>query len=215
MSDNDGIKNMGGDSRIILIILKRNQAMRQNKKKLSILFTGLLLVFVALTFFSTGCTPKTNVRLYFAKYEDNLAYLAPETRPIINDNDFYKRIVQEIIEGPADAQAYPTIPSTVKVNSVTVVNGLAIVDFSKEILTDTLEIPHSSTTELLAIYSIVDTLTEIKEIMKVRITIEGKQKGLIDGLYIEDFWGQVGIYDDFPRNEQVLTKDTIAITTES
>jgi hypothetical protein len=51
--------------------------------------------------------------------------------------------------------------------------------------------------------------------MKVRITIEGKQKGLIDGLYIEDFWGQVGIYDDFSRNEQVLTKDTIAVTAES
>ena len=106
-------------------------------------------------------------------------------------------------------RSYPTIPSTVKVNSVTVADGLAIVDFSKEIITDTQEIPHSSTTEVLAIYSIVDTLTEFKEIQKVRITIEGKQKGLIDGLYIEDFWGQVGIYDDFSRNEQVLTKDTI------
>jgi germination protein M len=189
--------------------------MRQNKKKLSIPFTGLLLVFVALTFFSTGCTPKTNAKLYFAKYEDNLAYLVQEVRPVVNDGDFYKRIVQEIVKGPTDAQTYPTIPSTVKVNSVNVKNGVAIVDFSKEIITDTAEIPHSSTTELLAIYSIVDTLTEFKEIMKVRITIEGKQKGLIDGLYIEDFWGQVGIYDDFSRNEQVLAKDTIAITTES
>jgi germination protein M len=117
--------------------------------------------------------------------------------------------VQEIVMGPNDGQTFQTIPSTVKVNSVTVVKGLAIVDFSKEIITDTQEIPHSSTTEVLAIYSIVDTLTEFKEIQKVRITIEGKQKGLIDGLYIEDFWGQVGIYDDFLRNEQVLTKDTI------
>jgi germination protein M len=189
--------------------------MSHDKKNVSVPFAGLILLLIVFTVFSIGCTPKTNVKLYFAKYEDNLAYLAPETRPIINDNDFYKRIVQEIIKGPADVQAYPTIPSTVKVNSATVANGLAIVDFSKEILIDTLEIPHSSTTELLAIYSIVDTLTEFKEIIKVRITIEGKQKGLIDGLYIEDFWGQVGIYDDFSRNEQVLTKDIIAITAES
>ncbi len=69
---------------------------------------------------STGCTPKTNVKLYFAKYEDNLSYLVPEIRPVINDSDFYKRIVQEIVKGPADEQTYPTIPSTVKVNSVTV-----------------------------------------------------------------------------------------------
>jgi len=183
--------------------------MKQDKKISTILFTGIILVLVVLAIFSTGCTPKADVNLYFAKYEDNLSYLVPEIRPVINDSDFYKRIVQEIIKGPADEQKYPTIPSTVKVNSVTVKNSLAIVDFSKEIITDSQEIPHSSTTEILAIYSIVDTLTEFKEIQKIRITIEGKQKGLIDGLYIEDFWGHVGIYDDFSRNEQVLTKDTV------
>jgi germination protein M len=183
--------------------------MSRDNKIISMLFTGLIFLLIIFTVFGAGCAPKTNVNLYFAKYEDNLAYLVPEARPITNDGDFYKKIVQEIVKGPTDAQTYRTIPSTVKVNSVNITNGLAIVDFSKEIITDTLEIPHSSTTELLAIYSIVDTLTEFKEIMKVRITIEGKQKGLIDGLYIEDFWGQVGIYDDFSRNEQVLTKDTI------
>jgi germination protein M len=185
------------------------EVIKQNKKILLILFTGLVILSGILAVLCTGCTSKTNVKLYFAKYEDNLAYLVPETRAVINDDVFYKRIVQEIVMGPNDGQTFQTIPSTVKVNSVTVVKGLAIVDFSKEIITDTQEIPHSSTTEVLAIYSIVDTLTEFKEIQKVRITIEGKQKGLIDGLYIEDFWGQVGIYDDFLRNEQVLTKDTI------
>lgn len=202
-------------SGIILKSIKSNKTMRRDKKISSILFAGLILVLIVFIVFCAGCTPKTNVNLYFAKYEDNLAYLVPEARTIINDSDFYKRIIQEIIKGPTDGQTYPTIPTTVKVNSVTITNGLATVDFSKEILTDTSEIPHSSTTELLAIYSIVDTLTEFKEILKTRITIEGKQKGLIDGLYIEDFWGQVGIYDEFSRNEQLLTKDIIAITAES
>jgi germination protein M len=183
--------------------------MKQNKKVLSILFAVLIILLVVLAVFGTGCGSKTNVNLYFAKYEDNLAYLVPEGRSVINDADFYKRVVQEIVKGPKDEQIYPTIPPAVKVNSVTVENGLATVDFSKEIITDTQTIPHSSTTEILAIFSIVDTLTEFKEIQKVRITIEGKQKGSIDGLSIEDFWGHEGIYDDFSRNEQVLTKDTI------
>lgn len=187
--------------------MKKN--IKQNKKKFFLLFAALAILLIILFVFNAGCTSKTNVKLYFAKYEDNLAYLVFENRPIINDGDFYKRIIREIAAGPKDGQTYPTIPSTVKVNTVVVENGLAIVDLSKEIITDTQEIPHSSITEMLAIYSIVDTLTEFSEIQKVRITIEGKQKGTIDGLYIEDFWGHVGIYDDFSRSEQVLTKDTI------
>src|SRR5665647_1608754 len=113
--------------------------MWKDKKISSVLFTGLILVLVVFIIFCAGCTPKTNVKLYFAKYEDNLTYLIPEFRFVVNDAGFYKRIVQEIVNGPKDAQIYPTIPSTVKVNSVTITNGLAIVDFSKEIITDTLE----------------------------------------------------------------------------
>ncbi|GAG84391.1 unnamed protein product, partial [marine sediment metagenome] len=78
------------------------------------------------------------------------------------------------------------------------------VDFSKEIITNFQEIPHSSTTEVLAIFSIVNTLTEFEEINKVKITIEGKDSGQVDGLYIEDFWGHVGIYEEFTRNEDII-----------
>jgi spore germination protein GerM len=99
------------------------------------------------------------------------------------------------------------LPSNTVVNSVKIENDLAIVDFSKEIITNTKDIPHSSTTEILALFSIVNTLTEFKEIKKVRITIEGKKSGQIEGLYIQDFWGHVGIYEDFTRNEEVIGKN--------
>jgi hypothetical protein len=62
---------------------------------------------------------------------------------------------------------------------------------------------------MLAIYSIVNTLTEFDEIERVRITIEGKQNGEVDGLFVEDFWGHVGIYEDFTRNEDIMEKGTI------
>ena len=53
--------------------------MRQNKKNSSMLFTGLILVLVCFCLSSVHrLYPKTNVTLYFAKYEDNLAYLVPE-----------------------------------------------------------------------------------------------------------------------------------------
>ena len=119
--------------------------------------------------------------------------MEPEIRQIIQDKNFYKSIVQELVKGPQNKNFYQTLPSNTTVNSVKIENDLAIVDFSKEIITNTIDIPHSSTTKTLALYSIVNTLTEFKEIKKVRITIEGKSSGQIEGLYIQDFWGHIGI----------------------
>ena len=164
----------------------------------------MLLFSFSTVLFLQGCSPKTPVKLYFAAYEDDKAYLQEEIRDIAGNGILYKNIVKELINGPRSGQLYPTLPPDAIVNSVTVENGLAVVDFSKEMLISTDKIPHSSTTENLAIFSIVDTLTEFKEILKVRITIEGKQNGKIDGLYIEDFWGHIGIYEDFERNEQII-----------
>ena len=93
-----------------------------------------------------------------------------------------------------------------QVNSVILSDGTAIVDLSSEILTDFEEIPHSSLTETLAIFSIVNTLTEFEEIHKVKITIEGRDSGELEGLYIEDFWGHIGIYEEFERNEEIIGK---------
>ena len=177
----------------------------QRIRKVLIFLVLALLVFLAFTLLS--CTPKVGVKLYFSRYTDNEAYLEPETRQIIQDKNFYKSIVQELIKGPQNKDLYPTLPSNTVVNSVKIENDLAIVDFSKEIITNTKDIPHSSTTEILALFSIVNTLTEFKEIKKVRITIEGKKSGQIEGLYIQDFWGHVGIYEDFTRNEEVIGKN--------
>ena len=172
-----------------------------------IILLGLILT-LSILLLNTGCVPKIKVNIYFGKYEDNQIYLSPEERDIIKDANFYKNVIEELIKGPVGEQLYPTLPSDTKVNALSVENGLAIVDFSKEIITNTQEIPHSSTTEILAIFSIVNTLTEFEEIQKVRITVEGKKDGQIDGMYIEDFWGHVGIYEDFTRNEEILKKGT-------
>lgn len=166
-----------------------------------------IMLFTVTAIISAGCTPKTDVKIYYASYEDNTSYLVPEIKKIVKDENFYKTVIEELIKGPSTEQLYPTLPSDTKVYSVIVNEGLATVDFSKEIITNNSEIPHSSTTESLAIFSIVDTLTEFEEIQKVRITVEGKRTGEIDNLYVEDFWGHIGIYDDFERDEQILTKN--------
>jgi germination protein M len=167
------------------------------------LIAGAILMLTV--FFITSLTSCTqSVSLYFASYTDNDFYLVKETREIPAGKDLYKNVLEELIKGPESDQLFPTLPSDVKVNSVKISDSTATVDFSKEIITNFEEIPHSSTTETLAIFSIVNTLTEFKEIKKVKITIEGKDSGEIDGLYIEDFWGHVGIYEEFTRNEAII-----------
>jgi spore germination protein GerM len=160
----------------------------------------MLTVFFLISL--TSCTQ--SVTLYFAVYTDTDAYLLKETRDIPVSKELYKSVLEELIKGPQSEELFPTIPSNVKVNSVEISDSTATVDFSKEIITNFEEIPHSSTTEVLAISSIVNTLTEFEEIKKVKITIEGKDSGQIDGLYIEDFWGHVGIYEEFTRNETII-----------
>ena len=161
---------------------------------------ALLVIFLLLAL--SSCT--RSVSLYFAEYTEDNAYLTEEIREIPAGGELCKNVVEELVKGPENSQLYPTIPSDVRVNSVEISDGTATVDFSKEIITNLEEIPHSSTTEVLAIYSIVNTLTESEEIDKVKITIEGRDSGQIDGLYIEDFWGHVGIYEEFTRNEDII-----------
>lgn len=170
------------------------------KKFLIISIISMLTIFLMISL--TSCTRK--VSLYFAVSTDTDFYLTEEIREIPVSKELYKNVLEELIKGPENDQLSPTLPSNVKVNSVKISDSTATVDFSKEIITNFEEIPHSSTTEVLAIFSIVNTLTEFEEIKKVKITIEGKDSGQVDGLYVEDFWGHVGIYEEFTRNEDII-----------
>ena len=176
--------------------------MKVNKLNRFFIISAILMLTVFFLISLTSCTQ--SVTLYFAVYTDTDAYLLKETREIPVSKELYKSVLEELIKGPQGEELFPTIPSNVKVNSVEISDSTATVDFSKEIITNFEEIPHSSTTEVLAIFSIVNTLTEFEEIKKVKITIEGKESGEVDGIYIEDFWGHVGIYEEFTRNETII-----------
>jgi germination protein M len=176
--------------------------MKKNKI-IRFLFTGVIIILgIFLISLLTSCTH--SVSLYFAAQSETEAYLVKETREIPVSESFYENVLKELIKGPESSDLYPTVPSDVKVNSVKISNGTAVVDFSREIITNFEEIPHSSTTEMLAIFSIVNTLTEFEDIDTVRITVEGRQSGQVEGLYIEDFWGHIGIHEEFTRDETII-----------
>lgn len=167
-----------------------------------LIFASICMLLVSLS----GCTPKQEVTVYFAAEEDADFFLKAQTIEVDPSPDPYQASLNALIEGPETDTLFATLPSNTSVYAVSIENGLAIADFSKELLTDT-SIPRSSTTETLAIFSIVNTLTEFDEIQKVRITIEGQQTGEIEGHYIEDFWGHIGLGQDFTRNQNIIIEN--------
>ena len=81
-------------------------------------------------------------------------------------------IVEEVLKGPLHSGFVSTIPSGTTVNSVEIHENVAVVDLSKEFI-DNQE--GNATESLLAVYSIVNSLTEITEIGEVEFLIDGQK----------------------------------------
>jgi hypothetical protein len=153
-------------------------------------------------------TDKTPIRLYFAN-EDNtklkleIRYIdASEAKKSISG--MATAIVNELIKGPSDDAAFRrTVPTEAKLLSpVSIKNKVATVNFSKEFKSK-----HSGgkDAERMTIYSIVNSLTELEEIEKVKFLIDGKSQ--------QEFMGNFKFDALFPRSTQLISKDTAEITT--
>jgi len=146
-------------------------------------------------------TDKTPVRLYFAN-EDNTK-LKLEIRYIDSaeakksTSHLASLIVGELIKGPSADGLKPTVPSEAKLASPVSINGkVATVDLSKEFKT---KHPGGKDAEKLTIYSIVNSLTELEEIEKVKFTIDGKVQ--------KEYMGNFKFDAPFPRSPQLIAKD--------
>jgi germination protein M len=106
-------------------------------------------------------------------------------------------IVKELINGPKAKGLTAVIPTGVSLRSpVKIEARVATVDLTKEFIDNH---PGGKTMEELTVYSIVDSLTEMKEIERVRIIINGKE--------VKTFKGNLMLNNDFPRNEAVINKE--------
>ncbi len=92
------------------------------------------------------------------------------------------------------AKMVSLFPKGTKVRTMKVEDGIAYVDFSKEIT----DLPQGSYTELMLTTAIVNTLTEFPEIKKVQILVDGKK--------IASLKGHTDILDPLERNTTLLKK---------
>lgn len=147
---------------------------------------------------------KAQIRLYFAnedstKLKMEIRYI-PKSEAAKSVNNLATVIVNELINGPAtNSTLNRTIPKGTKQGARVKINAAsatATVDFSKEFIDK-----HTvgKTAEQLTIYSIVNSLTELKEIQKVKFTINGSSR--------KEF-GSFKFDAAFPRTASLISKDT-------
>lgn len=128
---------------------------------------------------------QTVVTLYFLD-PDNYE-LVPEARQIDSKaliNNPYEILINLLIEGPKNEKLMKLIPEDTKLNSAQIKGNVLYIDFSEEFIS---EQNLGQQQEELILKSIVNTVTELTEINKVTILIDGEEnKGFPDNGVIFD-----------------------------
>lgn len=109
------------------------------------------------------------VVLYFASADGS--GLATETRDLPQQQGIARATVNELISGPQSASLSPTLPAAAIVEGMNIADGVCTVDFSSELVE---HLSSDSRSQLLAVYSIVNTLTQFDSVDQVRILVDGR-----------------------------------------
>ena len=136
----------------------------------------------------------TVVSLYFQNKETK--ELQIETR-LIDSKELLKnphiKLINLILEGPNTESLESTVPQETKLISAVLEGDCLVVNLSKEFIDN-----HNggSTGEIMTIYGIVNSLTELKDIDSVEFKIEGEFKS--------EFKGHLIFNEAFERNEDII-----------
>lgn len=122
------------------------------------------------------------VQLWFSDSQGQK--LIVEEREIIKVEGIARATINELIKGPGmDSDLLPTIPVGTVLRDINVKSdGLIIVDFSKELITNHIG---GTTAEALTVYSIVNTLTQFPTVDRVQFLVEGQ--------YVETLMGHMDL----------------------
>ncbi len=141
------------------------------------------------------------VAVYYLKNNNNVMYLVREIHEVEKSAGVARAALNELISGePATPEAFRILPEDTIIKGITIENGLATIDFSKEVL----NVSIGAIGEGLGIASIVNTLTEFPTVQKVQFTVDGNAE---NGM---DWWGHIGLYGQpFQRDLSMVYEPVI------
>lgn len=177
--------------------------MKKNRKKIIAIITLILIIILAIFIYNNisieknvdeyqDYTPEeeiseeqmrqTKVILYFANSETG--ELECETKIVDANsliNEPYKEIMQWLIKGPQSSNLKKLIPEGTVLHEIKIERGCAIINLSNEFLNYETE-----ENKLKIINSIVNTLTNLKEIDSVKFLINGEQNEKLSEIYLKN-----------------------------
>lgn len=110
--------------------------------------------------------------LYFANESADMLLKEERTISLESDKSREYLVLEELIAGPSDINASGILSERLKINDVQVIEGVCIIDLSADFVSQT---PHTEIAENMAVYSIVNTMTELPMINSVRFLINGNE----------------------------------------
>lgn len=134
-----------------------------------------------------------NIILFFSDQQGK--YLVPEERKVAFDTSLERTILKELIKG-SNKGYKNTISQGTKIISLTKKDDTLIVNLSKEFIKNH---PGGADNERMTIFSIVNSLTEIPGIRKVKIEVGGKTYNTLKG--------NVAINVPLSRNRNLFNRD--------
>ena len=142
----------------------------------------------------SGDTKKATVTLYFAN--DTAEGLTTERREIeiSASSTLEKAVIEELIKGPKNQGGISIIPVETKVLSVETKNSVCFVNLSKEFVD---KYQGGTVGEILTIYPIVNSLTELDGISSVQFLIEGEKR---------ETFSHIAISEPLVRDNSIIMK---------
>jgi Sporulation and spore germination len=116
--------------------------------------------------------------LFAAPNEDRLVREGREIDACGGPAECVEAVVEELINGPLGELA-PVLPSATPIREVRITGDLALVDFGEELIDG---LPGGSSAEMMAVYSVVDTIAvNFPRIKQVKLLVGGKEVRSLKG----------------------------------
>jgi len=141
---------------------------------------------------NNSSSQEVTINVYYS--DQNGEYLIGEAR-ILSGGSKYVDAISEMMKEPIDSSLVKLIPESTKINSVTVKDGMAKVDLSKNFVDDRFV---GDTMDILLIYSIVSTLTEFPDVNSVEFYTDGVRL---------DVLGQLDLQEPYFRKSDLIKND--------
>ncbi len=138
------------------------------------------------------------LKIYFGQKGRDI--LSPELKTVRKRSMLIaqaRQIVETLLEGPDSSLLYPIIPKGTRLRGLFFDSGIFIVDLSKEFAAIS---NLGASEQILGVYSLVNSLTELDQRAKVRFLINGSEP-LADN-------GHVDISQNLTRNEDLVISES-------